>query len=251
MRRASGSCSIARRCSSAPPKWRRPSSAARMMRGRANDYWKKYYSALPQGPAEKQLAEASNAKRLALQNVSTRVWKPSRPNDQARIIATAKAMQVDLQRTCRPPTMRCAGSSSTKAPARATKRPAQLRRLFRTFSLLAIAAGLAAAGFSWFSLRRAIGRPLDEALGHFEAIAVGRPAPHRSYATSRDEMGLLLARSREDAGQPRHDGRRRAFAAANRSRRRPRRSRPAISTCRRARKSRRRRCRKRRRAWRS
>ena len=51
--------------------------------------------------------------------------------------------------------------------------------------------GLAAALFSYLTLSRAIGRPLAEALGHFDAIAAGdlrRPV----MVASRDEMGQLL-----------------------------------------------------------
>jgi methyl-accepting chemotaxis protein-1 (serine sensor receptor) len=51
--------------------------------------------------------------------------------------------------------------------------------------------GLLAALFSYLTLSRAIGRPLGEALGHFDAIAAGdlrRPVTIRSH----DEMGQLL-----------------------------------------------------------
>jgi len=64
-----------------------------MMRSRANDYWKKYIE-LPQDANEKQLADASNAKRLALQKVIDSGYDAVRANDQARIVETAKAMQV-------------------------------------------------------------------------------------------------------------------------------------------------------------
>ncbi|CAB3790978.1 hypothetical protein LMG28138_03077 [Pararobbsia alpina] len=65
---------------------------------------------------------------------------------------------------------------------------------FHTFFSLSIAMiliGTAAACWSWIALRRAIMRPLNEALGHFQAIASGdlsRPIVVRTN----DEMGTLL-----------------------------------------------------------
>ncbi len=63
------------------------------MCSRANDYWKKY-TELPQEANEKQLADTSNTRRLALQKVIDSGYEAVRANDQARIIETAKAMQV-------------------------------------------------------------------------------------------------------------------------------------------------------------
>ncbi|ALL71739.1 methyl-accepting chemotaxis sensory transducer with TarH sensor (plasmid) [Paraburkholderia caribensis MBA4] len=64
-------------------------------------------------------------------------------------------------------------------------------RLFVVVSSAMIAFGIAAAAFSWRSLRRAIMAPLGDALTHFDAIAAGdlsRAIPrHRA-----DEMGQLL-----------------------------------------------------------
>jgi methyl-accepting chemotaxis protein-1 (serine sensor receptor) len=71
--------------------------------------------------------------------------------------------------------------------------------LFRVVILLAIALGVLAAAYSWYSLRRAIARPLESALAHFDLIAAG-DLTHRVDVTSRDEMGQLmtgLAKMRE------------------------------------------------------
>ncbi|WP_027210371.1 methyl-accepting chemotaxis protein [Burkholderia sp. WSM2232] len=67
------------------------------------------------------------------------------------------------------------------------------RYFYRFFAASAamIAFGVAAAGWSWISLRRAIMTPLNEALTHFEAIAAGDL--QRNIAQVRnDEMGQLL-----------------------------------------------------------
>jgi methyl-accepting chemotaxis protein I, serine sensor receptor len=71
--------------------------------------------------------------------------------------------------------------------------------LFRVVILLSIAVGVLASAYSWYSLRRAIARPLESALAHFDLIAAG-DLTHRVEVTSRDEMGQLmtgLAKMRE------------------------------------------------------
>ena len=161
---------------------------ARMMRERADAYWKEY-SALPQGPAEKQLADAAQAKRLALQKRVDAGLEAIAAADHDRIIAEAKAMQATYNDLS---TANDALRRALTESARDGYESAQHTfSLFRTLSLLAIAAGLVAAAFAWFSLRRAIARPLDEALGHFEAIASG-DLRRTVHVRSRDEMGQLL-----------------------------------------------------------
>jgi len=63
---------------------------------------------------------------------------------------------------------------------------------FRIISIAAMAIGLLLAGYSWFSLRRAISRPIEQALKHFDDIAEG-DLTHRVNVHSRDEMGQLLS----------------------------------------------------------
>jgi methyl-accepting chemotaxis protein I, serine sensor receptor len=159
-----------------------------MMRGRANDYWKKY-TEMPQDTNEKQLADTSNTKRLALQKVIDSGYEAVRANDQARIIETAKAMQVAYSE------LSTANDALRKfqfdGASRGYDGAQSAAATFRTLSLIAILVGLAAATFSWIALRRAIGRPLDAALKHFEAIAAG-DLRGKVVATSRDEMGLLM-----------------------------------------------------------
>ncbi|SAK63279.1 methyl-accepting chemotaxis sensory transducer [Caballeronia temeraria] len=161
---------------------------ARMMRDRADGYWKEYAS-LPQSPEEKRLADAAQEKRLALQGIVDKGVAAVMANDRDGIIANAKAMQVTYNELAN------ANDALRKHLTEASKRSyddTQSRfELFRALSLGAIALGMAAAVFAWFSLRRAIGRPLEAALGHFEAIAAG-DLRREVVVTSRDEMGLLL-----------------------------------------------------------
>ncbi|WP_143281823.1 methyl-accepting chemotaxis protein, partial [Caballeronia humi] len=161
---------------------------ARQMRGRADAYWKEYLS-YPQSPTEKQLADAALARRVELQKRVDAGLEAIAAADQTRIVTEAKAMQAAYNELS---TANDALRKELTDSARAGYDEAQRTfSLFRTISLTAIALGLAAAGFAWFALRRAIARPLDEALGHFEAIAAG-DLRHKVSVTRRDEMGLLL-----------------------------------------------------------
>jgi methyl-accepting chemotaxis protein-1 (serine sensor receptor) len=64
-------------------------------------------------------------------------------------------------------------------------------QMFFTLSIIMIAIGVVAAGFSWLALRRAIMTPLNQALAHFDAIAQG-DLNRRIQVLSEDEMGTLL-----------------------------------------------------------
>jgi methyl-accepting chemotaxis protein-1 (serine sensor receptor) len=76
--------------------------------------------------------------------------------------------------------------------ARETYQTAQLRfQWFVGIALAGIAFALAAAALAWRSLQRAIGRPLQEALTHFQAIADG-DLTTRVEVRSQDEMGQLM-----------------------------------------------------------
>ncbi|MGC6575081.1 HAMP domain-containing protein, partial [Escherichia coli] len=59
------------------------------------------------------------------------------------------------------------------------------------FSIAAVIGGLLLAFFSWWSLRRAIGEPMQRALGHFDAIANG-DLTQPVHVHSKNEMGQLL-----------------------------------------------------------
>jgi methyl-accepting chemotaxis protein-1 (serine sensor receptor) len=78
--------------------------------------------------------------------------------------------------------------------ANAKRRYEDAERYFKLFvagSTAMLVFGIAAAAFSWLSLRRAIVAPLGDALRHFDSIAAGDLSrtiePHRA-----DEMGQLL-----------------------------------------------------------
>jgi methyl-accepting chemotaxis protein I, serine sensor receptor len=161
---------------------------SRMMRGRADAYWKEYAS-LPQGPEERALADAAQAKRLELQQIVDKGIAALSSNDRAAVINAAKAMQVTYNELAQ---ANDALRKVLKDTSRKAYEDAQARFVwFRALSLSAIALGMAAAVFAWSALRRAIARPLEEALGHFDAIAAG-DLRREVTVTSGDEMGQLL-----------------------------------------------------------
>ncbi|QGZ64914.1 HAMP domain-containing protein [Paraburkholderia acidisoli] len=76
--------------------------------------------------------------------------------------------------------------------ARTTYDSAQARfHWFIVIAVIGVLFALAAAGFAWISLQRAIGRPLAQALDHFKAISNG-DLTARIEVRSFDEMGQLL-----------------------------------------------------------
>jgi methyl-accepting chemotaxis protein I, serine sensor receptor len=162
---------------------------SRMMRERADGFWREY-SALPQSADEKRLGETSQAKRLELQHLVDRGIAAISANDRGAIIAAAKAMQATYNELSQAnDTLR---KTMTESSRRAYEDAQARFEWFRALSLGAIALGIAAAAFAWVALRRAIARPLEAALGHFDAIASG-DLRREVDVTSRDEMGQLLA----------------------------------------------------------
>ncbi|SAK77829.1 methyl-accepting chemotaxis sensory transducer [Caballeronia hypogeia] len=162
---------------------------SRMMRERADGYWKEYM-ALAQAPEERRLAQAAQEKRLALQGIVDRGIASILANDHDGIIENAKAMQVTYNELAQ------ANDALRKYLTEASKQSYDATQSsfewLRGLGMGAIALGILAASFAWFSLRRAIARPLEDALGHFEAIAAG-DLRREVVVTSRDEMGQLLA----------------------------------------------------------
>jgi methyl-accepting chemotaxis protein-1 (serine sensor receptor) len=163
---------------------------AQMMVATSTRHWQTYL-ALPQSETEKGLAEAMAAKRAEYFEAG---WEPLVQALNAR--DTATATEITLKKL---PALY--NSVTTASAALEAEQDASARRnydhsqaaYFRllTVSMLSIVIGLGAAGFSWLSLRRAIARPLDDALAQCEAIAMGDLTRH-IVIRSRDEMGRLL-----------------------------------------------------------
>ena len=160
-----------------------------LMRTRADKEWATY-AALPQGSGEHKMAEDFEAKRLELQKLMDDGYANIRANDADKIVASAEAMQVAFnQLAAFGEALRKYQFDSAKSDYDASQ---EAFGDFRIVSIASILVGLAAAIFSWLSLRRSIGRPLDEALAQFDAIAAG-DLRRELIVTSRDEMGQLLS----------------------------------------------------------
>ncbi|MCA8429975.1 methyl-accepting chemotaxis protein [Burkholderia seminalis] len=170
-----------------------PESAAAVERSRAmraqSDAWWQKYLALPRGPEEDRLAQDVAAKRVALQRACDAFASLLGADQRDRFGDGAKQLQTlytDLS---------VAGEALrnfqfTNAQVLFDQAESVFDTL-RVLSIVALLAGVGAALLSWVALSRAIGRPIADALSHFDAISAGdlrRPI----VVERRDEMGQLL-----------------------------------------------------------
>ncbi len=159
-----------------------------LMRKTADDAWAKY-AALPQGPGEKEIADAFNSQRLNMQKMLDAGYADVRAGDHDKILKDADDMQAAFNEMAK------SGLALRKLQFDLARSEydngQQSYDNSRYLSIAAILLGVGCAGFAWFSLRRKIGRPLDAALAQFDAIAAG-DLRHEVVITSNDEMGQLL-----------------------------------------------------------
>ncbi|MBR7976896.1 Tar ligand binding domain-containing protein, partial [Burkholderia vietnamiensis] len=170
-----------------------PDSAAaversRAMRAQSDAWWKKYLD-LPRGPEEDRIAQDVAAKRQALQRNCDAFGSLVAAGDRDRLGEGAKQLQVlynDLATASE--ALRNFQFSDAQ---RGYDHAESVYETLRVVSVVALLAGFVAAVLSWLTLTRAIGRPLAEALGHFDAIAAG-DLRRAIVVQRRDEMGQLL-----------------------------------------------------------
>ncbi|WP_412021892.1 methyl-accepting chemotaxis protein [Burkholderia cepacia] len=170
-----------------------PDSAAaversRAMRTQADAWWQKYL-ALPRGPEEDRLAQDVAAKRQALQRGCDAFASILGADQRDRIGDGAKQLQA-LYNDLAVSSEALRNFQFTDAKAGFDSAESMFDTL-RVLSIVALVAGIGAALLSWLTLSRAIGRPIADALTHFDAIAAGdlrRPI----VVERRDEMGQLL-----------------------------------------------------------
>ncbi|NPT44548.1 HAMP domain-containing protein [Paraburkholderia sp. 1N] len=161
---------------------------ARSMRVTSDMWWKKYMD-LPRDADEDRLAQDVIAKRDALHQQLDLFSATIAANDQTKIVDSAKRLQMtytDLATS--DDALRKFQFVSAKQGYDSAQNSFEV---FRTVSAVALLVGVLAAVMSYLTLSRAIARPLDAALGHFDEISAGdlrRPV----VITSRDEMGQLL-----------------------------------------------------------
>ncbi|CAE6840325.1 hypothetical protein R69927_06056 [Paraburkholderia domus] len=161
---------------------------ARLMRATSDTWWKKYMD-LPRDAEEDRLAQDVVAKRDALHQQLDQFSATIAANDQTKVVDNAKRLQATYNDLA---TSDDALRKFQFVSAKQGYDSAQSSfEVFRMVSAGALLVGVLAAVMSYLTLSRAIGRPLDAALGHFDAISAGdlrRPV----VVTSRDEMGQLL-----------------------------------------------------------
>ncbi|MFL9997072.1 methyl-accepting chemotaxis protein [Paraburkholderia sediminicola] len=161
---------------------------ARSMRTTSDMWWKKYID-LPRDADEDRLAQDVIAKRDALHQQLDLFSSTIAANDQTKIVDNAKHLQETYN------DLATADDALRKFQFVSAKQGYDSAQnsfeVFRTVSAVALLVGVLAAVMSYLTLSRAIARPLDAALGHFDEISAGdlrRPV----VITSRDEMGQLL-----------------------------------------------------------
>ncbi|MFT4438720.1 methyl-accepting chemotaxis protein [Caballeronia sp. 15715] len=156
-----------------------------------SDVWFKRYDALPRGAAEDKLAEDAKQARSALRKAVESFGGATASGEQ---VATRKLAMETL-----PDAYNVMSDASSKLKAfQISDADAQniidsstyhTQQIIGGFVLLV---GIAAAFAGWFYLRRAIMRPLADALGHFRHIADG-DLTRTIVIRSNDEMGQLLS----------------------------------------------------------
>jgi methyl-accepting chemotaxis protein-1 (serine sensor receptor) len=152
--------------------------------------WKKYL-ALPADSAEKKLSDDVEAKRALYLKDGT----------QALITAIRAKQREEAVRLLFEKVQPLYASLSTSADALSALQLANAAQSYeasqsayatiRTTTIIGIVCGLLLVAVAAFFLIRAITRPLQEALGHFDAIAEG-DLTRRIEIRSQDEMGRLL-----------------------------------------------------------
>jgi methyl-accepting chemotaxis protein I, serine sensor receptor len=154
-----------------------------------SDTWWKKYMELPRDAEEDKLAQDAASKRETLHRTFEAFYAAIAANDHDKIVDVANQLQVAYSALVK--TDEALSKLQLEQSRNAYNVAQSNYSTFRAVMLLSLAVGLAAAFFSYLTLRRAIARPLAEALGHFDAISAGdlrRPIAVRSH----DEMGLLL-----------------------------------------------------------
>ncbi len=151
--------------------------------------WQRYLS-LPRDAEEERLAQDVSAKRKALYDALNAFAAAVRSGDHQKII------EAGVGQTPFYAALQASGETLSKFQTSLAKANYESAlssfESFRLITIGALLAGLALALYSWIALRRAIARPLDAALQHFDHITAGdlsRPVEIHS----RDEMGQLLS----------------------------------------------------------
>ncbi|WP_321785001.1 methyl-accepting chemotaxis protein [Burkholderia pyrrocinia] len=170
-----------------------PDSAAAIERSRAmraqSDVWWQKYLGLPRDAQEDRLAQDVAAKRKVLQGSCDAFASSVAVGDRERIGEGAKQLQTSFNELA--VASEALRNFQFTAGQASFDHAESVYGTLRALSIVALAAGIGAALLSWLTLSRAIGRPIAEALAHFDAIAAG-DLRQSIVVHRRDEMGQLL-----------------------------------------------------------
>jgi methyl-accepting chemotaxis protein-1 (serine sensor receptor) len=171
-----------------------PNTASTLARAQgfraASDDWWNTYLALPRDAIEDRLAQDTSQKRREMQNAIDNFIAAIKSGDHDAIVNAVNRLTA-LYAAMN-------GSDDALKKYQGELGESGYRHAQRTFATLKIASivmvlsGVLMSACSWLSLRRAIGGPIADALGHFKRIADG-DLREKVVVKSRDEMGLLLA----------------------------------------------------------
>jgi methyl-accepting chemotaxis protein I, serine sensor receptor len=155
-----------------------------------SDQWWQTFVDQPHEPNEASLIGAATERRTAMRGAVSAFIEAIRSHDSGQVDKIAMTQLSSLYNDMSAANNQVKDALYANAKHNFDAAQASFRTYF-ALSLGMIVIGVIAAGLSWVALRRAIMKPLNEALAHFEAIAAGdlnrRIDVHRD-----DEMGVLM-----------------------------------------------------------
>ncbi|WP_248323402.1 methyl-accepting chemotaxis protein [Caballeronia sp. Sq4a] len=158
---------------------------------RESDEWFSKYNAIPRGPDEDALAKDVVAARAQMREVIEKFGAAIEAGEKENVSRLALKDLPAAYNRCIDAFDKLKSYQLADAVRQEAENDAHASTL-RMLGVLALLAGIAAAAFGWFVLRRAIMTPLAEALKHFEHISAG-DLTHDVSIKTHDEMGQLLA----------------------------------------------------------
>ncbi|WP_250475739.1 methyl-accepting chemotaxis protein [Caballeronia sp. GAFFF1] len=158
---------------------------------RQADEWYNKYNAIPRGADEDALAKDVVSTRAQMREVIEKFGAAIEAGDKENVSRLALKDLPAAYNRCVEAFDKLKSFQLADAVRQEAENDAHASTL-RTLGVLALLAGIAAAAFGWFLLRRAIMTPLAEALKHFEHISTG-DLTHDVSIKTHDEMGQLLA----------------------------------------------------------
>jgi len=171
------------------PAWAQRMFATEAEVGKQAQEWWSRYAALPQTEQAKKMVQ-DVTEGLAKTEIAIDSFRNAiKGGDRQQIADTARVLGTVYT------AMQKSGTSLNEYETEAARQNYEdsFKRYenFQVISILAIVLGLIIAAYSWFSLRRAISGPIEQALKHFDDIAEG-DLTHEVQIRSFDEMGQLL-----------------------------------------------------------